>query len=279
MGNFRKVTALSIAMLVAFSFNVRAGDYYSPGPADDAPEVTVVEFGTGWYLRGDVGYTDAIDPDFSLGGTPTGLDLGNANTFSIGAGYQVNQFFRIDGTLEQFANLGFSDRRVIGCGTWNHDASALTPEIPITGTCNEAQAIAVGATTVMLNGYFDLGNFAGFTPYVGAGAGAAYVRWEDYTLVGTCAITNPVDCQNSGVTSMYNSTNASNTGWKAAGSVMAGFAYDLTRNLKLDLGYKFTYIGGGSAVDNIPNGAGFSNLNYDSFQIHQVKVGLRYEIW
>lgn len=284
MGIRQKFTAISTALLFSLSLGVStgsilAGDYYPPEGNDPAPEVTVVEFGTGWYLRGDIGYTDTVDPGFSLGGTSTGQDLGNAYSFGIGAGYTVNNFLRFDGTIEQMTNLGFADRSTIGCGTWDDDSSVLTPDVPVTGSCSESQSIAAGATTVMLNAYFDLGNFGGFTPYVGLGGGAAYVRWEDYSITGTCRINNLGDCQNGAVTTMYNNTYTSNTEWKPAAALMAGFSYDLTKNLKLDAGYKFTYIGGGSAVDNIPNGAGFSNLEYDAFNIHQVKIGLRYEIW
>jgi hypothetical protein len=32
----------------------------------------------------------------------------------------------------------------------------------------------------MANGYVDLGTFAGFTPYVGAGAGVTRVAWKLY---------------------------------------------------------------------------------------------------
>jgi opacity protein-like surface antigen len=78
---------------------------------------------------------------------------------------------------------------------------------------------------------------------------------------------------------IYNNTYSSNKEWKPAAALMAGFSYDITQNLKLDAGYKFTYISGGDASNNLPSGGGFANLKYDSFNIHQVRIGLRYEIW
>lgn len=284
MGIIQKATAISTAMLFTLSFNIHvgdalAGDYYPPQNTEPAPEVTVVEFGTGWYLRGNVGYSNVVDPEFSLGGAPTGLDLGNANTFGVGAGYQYNKFLRIESSIDALSNLSFSDRSIINCGTWDDDGNTATLEVPVTGTCTETQALAAGATAVMVNAYLDLGNYGGFTPYVGLGGGAAYVRWEDYTRTGTCTISTFGDCQNALLTTIYSNNQTSNAEWKPAAAVMAGFSYDLTRNLKFDVGYKFTYISGGSAVDDVQVGTGFSDLKYKPFNVHQINLGFRYEIW
>jgi len=284
MGITQKVMAISTALLFSLSFNIQtgaalAGDYYPPQNPDMPPQVTVVEFGTGWYLRGNIGYSGVVDPEFTLGGTATGLDLGNAYSFGVGAGYQYSQFLRGEFSIDQLANLGFSDRSSISCGTWDHDGNTATPNVPVTGSCMETQALAAGATAFMVNAYLDLGNYGGFTPYLGAGVGGAYVRWEDYTRTGICTINTLGDCQNSALATIYTNNQTSNTQWKPAGSVMAGFSYDLTRNLKFDMGYKFTYISGGSAVNDVQVGTGFSNLEYESFNIHQINLGFRYEIW
>jgi len=271
MGSSLKFTAISTALLFALSSSVFAGDYYPPGPVDDAPEVTVVEFGTGWYLRGDIAYSDTVDPGFTFGGVANGQDLGNGQSFSVGAGYMVNNYLRIEGTVDYTNGLGFRDERTVGCGVWN------TP-VAITGQCSQVSNLDVETTSVSLNGYLDLGNFRGFTPYVGGGIGVTHLDWGDYSFTNRCQANAAGDCQiPSGTQSTF--TTLSDTAWSASGSLMAGFAYDLTKNLKLDIGYKYTYITGGTVADDIPNGTTFSNLEYDAFDIHQVKVGLRYEIW
>ncbi len=276
----KKITTIGAALLFAITSSAFAGDYYPPEELDGTPGGTTVEFGTGWYLRGDIGGSfNVVDPSFSLNNVPTGLDLGRTGSFSVGAGYILNDFVRFDATVDQFVNFGFNDRRAIGCGTWDNDNSLLTPEIPVTGACDETRALEASATALMINGYFDLGKFNRFTPYVGGGVGMAYVRWEDYTEIGRCVASSGTECGNGTLPTIYSNTYASNKEWKPAAAIMAGFSYDITKNLKLDAGYKFTYISGGDASNNIPVGGGFSNLEYDSFNIHQVRVGLRYEIW
>jgi opacity protein-like surface antigen len=266
----QKLTVISAALLFTFSSNALAGDYYPPDQMDDAPEVTVVEFGTGWYLRGDIGYSGTVDPGFSIGGTTFDQDLGNGHSFSFGAGYMINDYLRVEGSMEYTGNLQYNDQFVVNCSVWT-----------ITGLCSGEDSVAVAATSVSLNGYVDLGNFRGFTPYVGGGVGITHLNWEDYTYTNRCRVVDVGDCDPSPPNSSQLGSNVvpSNTEWKATGSLMAGFAYDLTKNLKLDIGYKFTYIGGGTVADDIPTTAGFTDLEYDSFNIHQVKVGLRYEIW
>ncbi len=267
MGCSHNITAISVAILLTASINVQAGDYYPPRQAEDTPEVTVVEFGTGWYLRGDVGFTAInVDPGFTINNIGMGGDFDQAYSFEIGAGYQVNNYLRFDGTIEHMINLGLNDRTTIGC-----DAG-------VGGICSETQSISVGATAVMLNAYFDLGTFSNITPYVGGGIGGAYMSWGDYTLTGTCTVVSAGDCQNG--QALYTGTYTGNAEWKPAAALMAGFTYDLTQNLKFDVGYKYTFIDGGSAADNIPDGnGGFSDLNYDPLNIHQVRLGFRYEIW
>ncbi len=278
MGLSIKFTAISTAVLFTLSSSVFAGDYSPPEQVDDAPEVTVVEFGTGWYLRGDIAYSDTVAPGFTRGSTALDQDLGNAYSFSVGAGYTINNYLRIEGTIDHFADLAFSDDQAVNCGVWDHDVDPLTAPVPMTGYCSQESTVAVGATAVMVNGYLDIGNFRGFSPYIGGGVGAAYVKWEDYTYQTVCRYSSPADCQNRAYSSSP-TTITGNTGWKPAGSLMAGFAYDLTQNLKLDLGYKYTYISGGSAAKDIPTTTGFDDLEYDAFNIHQFKIGLRYEIW
>ncbi len=280
MAYSKKIPAISVALLLSFNASAGAGDYYPPEELDGSPGGTLVEFGTGWYLRGDIGGSiNTVDPGFSLRGVATGSNLGRTIAFGVGAGYQVNDYIRFDGTIEHFINLGFEDRNIIACGTYDHDADPLTAEVPITGSCEETQALSLGATVALLNGYLDLGNYGGFTPYVGGGVGMAYLSWEDYVVSGTCSGANTTDCGGGTQAALYTGTYTSNQEWRPAAALMAGFSYDLTKNLKLDAGYKFTYISGGSASNNVPDGVGFSDLEYGSFNIHQVRLGLRYAIW
>jgi opacity protein-like surface antigen len=69
-------------------------------------------------------------------------------------------------------------------------------------------------------------------------------------------------------------------GWRFTYAVMAGFAYDLTRNFKLDVGYKYRQIDGGDMFA-WAGGSGASGVQGTSGDLtsHEFKLGLRYELW
>ena len=64
---------------------------------------------------------------------------------------------------------------------------------------------------------------------------------------------------------------------------MAGLAYDVTQNMKLDLGYRYRHIDGGSMFGfdpaTIAAGASGTQGEDPGFTSHEVRVGLRYELW
>jgi len=69
----------------------------------------------------------------------------------------------------------------------------------------------LSTSMVLINGYYDFRNDSAFTPYVGVGAGYG---WE------------------------YGNGGATNASGLALGAA-AGVSYDMTRNLALDVGYRF----------------------------------------
>ena len=71
--------------------------------------------------------------------------------------------------------------------------------------------------------------------------------------------------------------------WRFTYQAMAGFAYDVSRNLKLDFGYTFRHVGGGDmfAFTTASQLAGASGIEASDpgFNQHVFKIGLRYELW
>ncbi|WEX10006.1 outer membrane beta-barrel protein [Chelativorans sp. AA-79] len=109
----------------------------------------------------------------------------------------------------------------------------------------------------MVNGYLDLGTFVGFTPYVGAGAGILYSMHEiSASSAALGAAAEAVDRQ-----------------YEFAYSLNAGVSYQITKNMSLDVGYQFLSSPGTKYVD-VDAGTVEEGLDY-----HQVKVGLRYDLW
>jgi opacity protein-like surface antigen len=109
----------------------------------------------------------------------------------------------------------------------------------------------------MVNGYLDLGTFVGLTPYVGAGAGLLYSKHE-------------VDVDSPTLGLDYA---AADRQFAFAYALNAGVNYQLTRNVSLDVGYQYLSSPGLEYV-NVATGAIEDGVDY-----HQLKVGLRYDLW
>ncbi len=71
--------------------------------------------------------------------------------------------------------------------------------------------------------------------------------------------------------------------WRFTYAFMGGIAFDVTKNLKLDLGYKYTHVAGGPmfAFDAATAAAGATGAQGrdPGFSQHEVRVGLRYALW
>ena len=222
---------LPIALAALAPLNAALAADYDPPMVVDLPEeeYVPVEVGNGWYLRGDVGYNVTETPyDFSY----LGVETDNTRIFgSLGMGYRFTDYFR--GEL----NLGFL----------SHDTFDATTGI-------ETISLENTVWSGMANVYADLGTIAGFTPYVGAGAGMVYSR-SDASLEGLIDIS------------------ASDDQYEFAYSLNAGVAYQVSRNLLLDVGYQYL------------SSPGLEYIDPETFEVkdgvdyHQVKVGLRYELW
>ena len=68
-------------------------------------------------------------------------------------------------------------------------------------------------------------------------------------------------------------------GWRFTYALMAGLAYDLTKNFKLDLGYKYRHIDGGDMFGCDSPQTLRRHGSHGNIDTHEVRVGLRYELW
>jgi len=224
--------ALALAATMLWPLAAGAADYDPPIAIDEAPEYVPVEVGSGWYLRGDVGYNVTKSPyDFTLFGTESDS---TSITGSVGAGYHFSDFLR--GEL----NFGF-------LGTDSFNASDVDTTVSLKNK----------AWSGMANVYADLGTVAGFTPYVGGGVGLIYSSQR-------------VSIDDVDPTLDFYSRDAQ---YKVAYSVGAGVAYRVAQNTSIDVGYQYL-----SAPD-------LEYMDFSTFttkkgvDYHQVKVGLRYDLW
>jgi opacity protein-like surface antigen len=297
----RLLSALAIlASMMAAPAVAADSDQIIPAPVIEDNYVPV-EIGTGWYIRGDVGYNFGGRQNSQLYDlTPVTFDNSYADGLNVGVGfgYRFNDIFRMDTTIDRVFGGKFSNTQLvaptgpcIGTGEYVDVDTGVVylDDYPIIN-CLRKDESSYNVWYAMGNAYADLGTFNGFTPFLGAGLGVAKINWSEETNSITCI---PVEagvhreaCNALGTVAqppynaVYTEPGVLNNGsnWKLAMSLTAGVSYELSKGLHLDTSYKFTSIGGG--FGSIPYGpTPGSSIAKDGFGLHQVKMGLRYEIW
>ncbi len=93
-----RATVLTALVGAFLSHAAQAADMPFFSPAPEPVNDGMVEWGTGWYLRGDVGAA-YIRPN-DLNGIVLSPDFPNNWTAGLGFGYQYNSWFRTDVTVD-----------------------------------------------------------------------------------------------------------------------------------------------------------------------------------
>lgn len=253
----RKVLS-GIAAVLLTGTSAYAADWYQP-QVIEAPvqETAIVETG-GWYLRGDAGWSynklrgahffqggfSSADRDFDTADLKSGFVIGG------GVGYQINDHFRTDLTLDYMFNSDFEGSTSGSCGSGP--------------SCTSRDIASLTALSLLANAYVDIGTYGSFTPYVGAGIGGTYVSWDD--LENTSCADDGSGCDDT----VFHGGKKS---WRFTYALMAGAAIDLTCNLKADVGYRFRHVTKGDMFGYASNGG----PGYDKgFYSHEARAGLRY---
>ena len=238
-GIFGAVT-LAIVSVVGLGHTVRAADLgplYGTAPSGGTDQP--LEFGTGWYLRGDGAFSFEDHPKLNL--NPAQFDRnakGDGYAIGLGAGYKFNSFLRVDVTGDYLDSFSYAAQG--SCGP----------------TCFQSTRDNIDRFDGLANAYLDLGNWGGFTPYVGAGVGLSGAHQNDST--------NYAD-GTPGQQSRH-------TTYQLAWAAMAGFSYSISSNMLLDVGYR--YLDLGRLVVNTPS---LPAVQKD-ITAHQVRVGIRYMV-
>lgn len=163
-----------------------------------------------------------------------GFDLGSEDETSteagaaIAVGYDFSKKFDLPVRAElEFAATGATSKDV--------NAYGIPAEVEI------------GAKTLLANVYWDIANYNGFTPYVGAGLGLAIVNTE------AGALGYSVDDNKTVV----------------AGQIGFGCAYAINEMFSVDLGYRYLMMGNGEVE--------YAGVKLESKNInaHQIMLALR----
>ena len=234
-------------------------------PPPYAPPV-VEDFG-GWYLRGDIGFSNqrvsrlnnALDVNATT--SVQNLNFSSAGIFGLGAGYRFNNWFRMDITGEYRGNSTFFGTDAItfpgGFGTDTYHAT-------------KSEWVVLG------NAYVDLGTWWCITPFIGAGVGGARVSINGFTDQG---IVTPVPGPGPALASLAFGDNVSR--WNFAWALHAGVAYRVTPNFTVELAYRYLDMGNGLTGD-LRAFDGTNNINnpttFRSITSHDVKIGVRWDL-
>jgi opacity protein-like surface antigen len=252
-------TLLTTLALVAPGAAVAADMGYARGPAviSERPS-TEEEIGTGWYLRGDIGFSKSTWQSVTTGGREFSDVTGKGSpVWGGGVGYKFNEWLRADVTVDHMSTLGLkSGLGSMGCFG--------------TDTCTVSRRGDGRITPLLANAYFDMGNWYGFTPYVGAGAGVAWMKYDP----GRMSFIGAANGATYATTDGFQKTTP-------ALAAMAGLAVDLGSGITLDAGYRYLWLKDGSTGTRalLGGGAGIpGSVETRNYGFHQARVGLRYYV-
>lgn len=290
----RKSLAITLTSVVLCAPALAADMGYLPPPQYALAQENPTTIGNGWYLRGDAGWARESPPTLAADlGLAAALGTKNGWVATIGAGYQFNDYFRTDLTLDYRNTLRSSARSATFSCVTNVVGVSNSSGTPIgisavTGDCASTQQADFKRSSLLANAYIDLGTWTGITPYVGAGAGITYgqvngvYNWitgnngtvyapeilypAGFPPVWVTGSGTPTTApagftfgqQNKRVDTKKSQTNFT---W----ALMAGVAYAVSPNAKIDFGYR--YVNMGTFAPGSPKKDG---------QIQEFRMGLRY---
>ena len=292
MLNALKIALIAGCAMAGFASNGFAADLDQPIFVEQAPDYAPVEIGNGWYIRGDVGYAAihkggthtyrTYDPISTTYADQTFVTSGTSADFAFGGGigYQFSDWLRFDGTIDAYR--GKFTGTTASTGNCYPGLAAGDPGFNTSCATNDEQGY--NAYQFMANAYVDLGTYVGLTPYVGAGAGYTVMAWDGLTNSLYC-----VPGAGGGATATCPATpiapvtHAGTTDYRFTYSVMAGAAYQMSKNVKLDMGYRYSKIAAGTQFNfdqaSITAGATGVQGRDAGYDRHEVRVGVRYSLW
>jgi opacity protein-like surface antigen len=315
------VTKAALASL-ALAAPAQAADLFGTAapasfPESEAP--TTVEIGSNWYLRGDLGVSFDDGPTVSLSpigapplgapGQPIPVAIGpNAHTTdfdgTLGFGYRFSDYLRLDATWDYRTGPGANRSATVVCPYDlypEYDAITLLPLGYLYNThdtCDGVMTVKQHTNTFLANAYVDLGNWRGFTPYLGGGLGVSVTSMSGgvnyyqtsngypyaadltataggYPLLWVDAYGRTLAPQPaiSFARQNWNRTiDSTTTG--LAWALMAGFSYQLTPSVAIDVGYRYLNAGSTKTLLNAQTGTTLKQSNVSQ----QIRVGVRYLI-
>ena len=223
-----------------------------------APSFASAQDGSGWYLKGGLGYGAGTDLDIT-GAINGDVEAQGDIAGNLGLGYDFGDNWRVE---------------LDGTSMWN-DYGAIAQ-----GSESFAK---LRTDAVMLNAIYDFNDFGKFAPYVGAGIGIvrgdASLGAHDFLDQNGIQAVNPL-C--SGIRADANSYSCNfqdedtGLGWQ----LLAGLGYDITDKLTWDTSYRYMQAADldfdGTFVNDGTGFAEAAQAELDGVGAHQLLTGFRY---
>jgi opacity protein-like surface antigen len=276
-------------------------------PGETSP---MVEVGSNWYIRGDIGL--GLDPSATFSMAPISTpaqgagilpfdgsvgSAGRRTDFSgdIGVGYRFNNFLRGEATYEYRVGPSGGNVNTVICPQTLTAVGTSGFLYDTTQTCTGNLGLQQRNSTALASAYLDLGTYWGVTPYIGAGGGL-----NVNITSGSVAYTENVggasysaDLSNTGTIPQIwvNSSGApispqpnvsfSQQDWNRsirsvkytpAWALMTGVGIKISPSATLDIGYR--YLNAGVISTPITSQVGSTVKQLNSSQ--EIRIGVRY---
>ncbi len=224
-----------------------------------------------WYVRGDIGFGwhGSTSGERETVGyesvTIQNFDIDSQLSLSLGAGYYFTQNFR-------------------GDLTYDYRTTAQTNGYQILGNTDEGPDVKSSA--LLANLYYDFSPSSTISPYLGGGIGMAFNDVEMNNSARSYSYKN-----NAGEEVLVTQTARESGTTRFSAMATAGVNIALRENLFLDIGYRYAYLGQGKLVyDRVELNAAAVNpddrtkrttntLSMEHMDVHELKIGLRYDLY
>jgi opacity protein-like surface antigen len=271
-------TTLRAALAVALA--AFAGPALAGGTAAVVPVPVpnpVPDYYGQYYLRLDGTYAWSNADRFDTGnelynqGRRRDDGLSESGRFGFGVGMYMTRWLRGDVTFDTRDEATGYVRDTV---TYS-DGVSVTANVTDTLTDDIRYRNGVG----LANLYVDLPVLPRFTPYVGAGVGVVlHSMSRSLRQNVTCAVSATSTCGGTGGYSIDNQLDDKDYQFALAAAAMAGFSYQVSDNLKADIGYRWLHLDGASFSQWVGTTYAYQPLRIPDQNIQEVRFGLRWDI-
>ena len=254
--------ALGSALVLALCAPATAADIYEGGLKGgyDVPPPPPTDRGI--YFKGYIGQANPDVGGIWTEAFPGGgfnvhhKDIKSSPLFGLGIGWQRNHWLRFDLTGEYRGDATFFGQDTFS--TFGPGANEYTADVK--------------SWMGLANAYIDMGNWCGFTPFIGAGIGFATISVEGMRDDGLNSFVDP--------NSPSIGYGADKTTTNFAYAFYAGASFDVSQQVTLDLTYRWANLGSASSgVVTAYDGSGsISGVHINDITSNDVMLGVRYKL-